>query len=740
MFRTFPIRRRHRASACALFSGLALALLLPACADLAERRRDERRIYADFDEQESRLTATSSAEALLQIARNRDARTGVEVLTTWTRHSDPTVRASAYRSLGLVGGEAVIGPLKGGLEEKDPVARAAATFGLSQVWSWPLGKLHSRRLQEEIALVLDPAEVPPDQIEAIARARSELALAEEPDWSEALMSGKGTEDLFWSMGLLCRNRERSGEVPPTLPKLSSEMLVAGGAGATYALGYCSLAPGQEADEVLSAELLRQGRASDEDRGTYALRALGRFNRPGLREELRGLVLSDGSPRRRVAALRALAEVEESEAPDSSGRELPWEQLLAELLQDKESWLSDEAASLLARVGTVAAWVALHELRGPLNAPQLVALGTLAGSPEARGEPAAPLAPEVVRTAMDSDDEMLRASGLRLALLDAALLGEAERLGELLAWADARDSVGLDLRVVATLALAESREDLVEGPLLQRLGDGDPLVAAAAARGLAEREGEHITQRLALAWEGQGLGETASGEWRLRPQSSPQFREALASALLGRPGLEVEQVFQMRDDPSAAVRMVVYRHAIEKEERTDLGPVPEVLPLPDLADHLYGAGGIKGATLRTTSGEIELALFPRVAPAAVSNFAALADAGYYDGLLVHRVIPDFVVQAGDPSGTGWGGPGWTIRDEFSELPFVRGSLGMARSGRDSSGSQWFITHSRQPHLDRHYTLFGQVIRGWDVLDATRLGDRITSITVHQRGADAPEKSP
>ena len=739
MFRTFSVRRFHSAPAAALLGGLALALLLPACADLAERRRDERRIYADFDEQESRLAATSSAEALLQIARHRDARTGIDVLTTWSLHPDPTVRASAYRSLGLVGGESVIGPLKGGLEDEDPGARAAAIFGLSQVWSWPLGKLHGRRLQEEIALVLDPTDVPPNQIEAIARARSELALAEEPEWSDALVTKKGTEDLFWSMGLLCRNREQIGEAPPGLPQLSVETLIAGGAGATYALGRCPVAQGQEVDEGLIAELLRQGKAKDEDQAVYALRALGRFKRLGLREELRGIVLSDGTPRRRIAALRSLVDVEATEAFDSSERVLPWEQLLAELLQDEEPWLADEAASLLARSGTAAAWVALHELRGPLNASQLVALGTLR-SLEARGEPSAPLAPEITRTAMDSEDEMLRASGLRLALLDAALLGEVTRLRELLAWADARDSGALNLRLAATLALAESRVDLVEGPLLQRLGDDDPLVAAAAARGLAVRDGEHITQRLAAAWEMQHLEGRASGDWRLKPQSSPQFREELASALLGRPGVEVEQVFQMRDDPSVAVRMVVYRYAIEKEERTDLGPVPEVLPLPELADHLYGAGGITGATVRTSSGDIELALFARVAPAAVSNFAALANAGFYDGLLVHRVIPDFLVQAGDPTGTGWGGPGSTIRDEFSNLPFVRGSLGMARSGRDSSGSQWFITHSRQPHLDRHYTLFGQVIRGWEALDATRLGDRIESITVHQRGADAPEKSP
>ena len=133
--------------------------------------------------------------------------------------------------------------------------------------------------------------------------------------------------------------------------------------------------------------------------------------------------------------------------------------------------------------------------------------------------------------------------------------------------------------------------------------------------------------------------------------------------------------------------------------------------------------------------MEFLLFPELAPGAVANFVALAERGFYEGILFHRVVPDFVVQAGDPFGIGWGGPGYTIRDEFSDRPYLRGSLGMARSQPDTAGSQWFVTHSRQPHLDRHYTLFGQMVTGWTVLDELSVGDQIKGITIHRK---SPQK--
>ena len=104
------------------------------------------------------------------------------------------------------------------------------------------------------------------------------------------------------------------------------------------------------------------------------------------------------------------------------------------------------------------------------------------------------------------------------------------------------------------------------------------------------------------------------------------------------------------------------------------------------------------------------LYPYDAPVTVHNFARLADAGFYDGLPFHRVIPDFVAQGGDPRGDGFGGPGHTIPDEINAMSYDVGTLGMALSGPDTGGSQWFITMSRQPHLDHRYTVFGKVVHG------------------------------
>jgi cyclophilin family peptidyl-prolyl cis-trans isomerase len=102
-------------------------------------------------------------------------------------------------------------------------------------------------------------------------------------------------------------------------------------------------------------------------------------------------------------------------------------------------------------------------------------------------------------------------------------------------------------------------------------------------------------------------------------------------------------------------------------------------------------------------------------------------GFYSGLNFHRVVPNFVVQGGDPRGDGWGGPGYAIRSEFSTLSYLTGSIGMASAGKDTEGSQFFITHSPQPHLDGRYTLFGRVVSGQDVVDRLLVDDRLFNIS-------------
>ncbi len=124
-----------------------------------------------------------------------------------------------------------------------------------------------------------------------------------------------------------------------------------------------------------------------------------------------------------------------------------------------------------------------------------------------------------------------------------------------------------------------------------------------------------------------------------------------------------------------------------------------------------------ATLRTSHGPIEVELFDEDAPKTVENFLTLARQGFYDGVVFHRVIPGFMIQGGDPTGTGTGGPGYTFEDEINAHRVERGALAMANAGPDTNGSQFFIvTAESAPWLDGKHTVFGRVTRGMDVVDA------------------------
>jgi cyclophilin family peptidyl-prolyl cis-trans isomerase len=126
--------------------------------------------------------------------------------------------------------------------------------------------------------------------------------------------------------------------------------------------------------------------------------------------------------------------------------------------------------------------------------------------------------------------------------------------------------------------------------------------------------------------------------------------------------------------------------------------------------------MRQAILHTSEGAIELELYPNEAPKTVENFVKLARNGFYEGVIFHRVIPDFMIQGGDPTGTGTGGPGYEFEDEFNEHRVVRGALAMANAGPNTNGSQFFIvTAEATPWLDGKHTVFGKVTSGMDVVD-------------------------
>jgi peptidyl-prolyl cis-trans isomerase B (cyclophilin B) len=140
--------------------------------------------------------------------------------------------------------------------------------------------------------------------------------------------------------------------------------------------------------------------------------------------------------------------------------------------------------------------------------------------------------------------------------------------------------------------------------------------------------------------------------------------------------------------------------------------------------------MKKAIIETDKGNIVLELFEKDAPKTVANFEKLIRQGFYNGLTFHRVIPDFVIQGGCPKGDGTGGPGYSIKCEINPQKHGKGALSMAHAGKDTGGSQFFITHSAQPHLDGAHTVFGKVIEGMDVVQKIRPGDVMNRLRVEE----------
>ncbi|MBK9088750.1 MAG: peptidylprolyl isomerase [Holophagales bacterium] len=280
-------------------------------------------------------------------------------------------------------------------------------------------------------------------------------------------------------------------------------------------------------------------------------------------------------------------------------------------------------------------------------------------------------------------------------------------------------------------------------------DAAPALASYLVRALADADGSVRAVALDIAAplaSGPGADAAVQPVWRAAYDSALASREAdvVASALDAAVSLAdggCALLAARRDDADDLVRTRARRLLVEK-----CGEDPGTFARHPFATRLSGAdyrrlaqlgeSGRLVATISTTRGSFEVELLPREAPMTVGSFVALARKGFFDGTTIHRVVPDFVVQAGDPRGDGTGGPDYALRDELNPLPYVRGRVGMALSGPDTGGSQWFVTLSRQPHLDGAYTVFGEVTAGMDVVERIEQNDRLLSVRVREEGRGVP----
>jgi cyclophilin family peptidyl-prolyl cis-trans isomerase len=280
-------------------------------------------------------------------------------------------------------------------------------------------------------------------------------------------------------------------------------------------------------------------------------------------------------------------------------------------------------------------------------------------------------------------------------------------------------------------------------------DAAPSLASRLVEALADSDGSVQAVALDIAAplaSGPGADAAVKKAWSAAFASALASREpdlvasALdAAAVLAEGGCAL--LAARRDDADDLVRARARRLLVEK-----CGEDPGTFSRRSFVTRLSGAdyrrlaqvaeSGRLVATVSTTRGAFEAELLSRDAPMTVDSFAELARKGYFDGTTIHRVVPDFVVQAGDPRGDGTGGPDYALRDELNALPYVRGRIGMALSGPDTGGSQWFVTLSRQPHLDGAYTVFGDVIAGMDVVERIEQNDRLVSVGVREERRRVP----
>jgi cyclophilin family peptidyl-prolyl cis-trans isomerase/HEAT repeat protein len=281
----------------------------------------------------------------------------------------------------------------------------------------------------------------------------------------------------------------------------------------------------------------------------------------------------------------------------------------------------------------------------------------------------------------------------------------------------------DQRVVppAIEALAASKPQGFEKMLLEKLRADDFAVRAAAATALGELKSAAVIPALLEAYK-IALGDLAY-----------DARDALLTAINAiEPATGRQMLRQALLDKDWALRLraaTLLRQAGATDVDADMRPAPSdvgadearmlALVNPKYSPHAF---------IETDKGTIEIELAVLDAPLTVDNFVTLARKGYFNGLAVHRVVPDFVVQDGDPRGDGGGGPGYTIRDELNQRPYLRGTVGMALAGKDTGGSQFFITHSPQPHLDARYTVFGHVVNGMEVVDRIAPSDIVRSVRI------------
>lgn len=626
-------------------------------------------------------------------------------------NSDAEVRAAAARALGRIGDESSVAALVGAIEDRDPDVRREVVFALGQ-----LGK--------------------PEALDALKRVAASNAAADER--REAVLAlGKVT------------GKSASSAILPFLADPNPAVR-----------GDAALALARTADSLAASDLKPLLADADATVRARAAWAAGRLKARDLAVSLRPLV-NDAAPEVRLAATKAIADVEDAGAVADLAKvvgDADW-RVRVNVATALGKTRSRDAIANLAKLGKdanvhvrAAAAAALEFIPYHYTRDDLLFALEKDVEPEVRGATMNVFAvgqenrPEavvehftscgdssqfVVGRAFESfaDASRRMADGLPLGTwrggvsfyMNGRLKNEQAPLTE-------------KIHAAYNLGAFDVAEPWPRATLLTCLEKHPWAITAAAIHGLgelvpadADQRRRHIEQTPAT------LGEVLAKN----PDAAKHtdIRLAIAEALGNFDTPDSKRILaQLILDPDFNVR----NQAAESSEKLGL-PRPTIRPageLPGAAeplaeDYVKSRAGRFTAVVKTSRGTFEIELLHREAPRTVQNFVTLAEKGFYDGTSFHRVVPNFVAQGGCPIGNGWGDPGYTIRCETSPLRYERGTVGMAHAGKDTGGSQFFVAHSPQPHLDGRYTIFGKVVKGMEVVDEIRIEDVIESVKIKKK---------
>jgi cyclophilin family peptidyl-prolyl cis-trans isomerase/HEAT repeat protein len=634
------------------------------------------------------------------------------------RHPDALVRAEAAVAIGRIG-DAAGGPvLVDLLSDPDTAVRAEAAFAI--------GLLHDTAAVEELARRLDAfpqVASDPDQLEMVT-ALARIGGPRAASAIEALLQrhppSGGTDDPATSRALLesWRLRQRA-------PAARLDEYARAGSGdwrrnATYSTARLAALGALPDAGAAAAALVEAASDSDPLTRSYAARGLtaavadsAHLGRETFVARLR-VLLSDDDAQVRITALRSLGTYRDSALAG----------LALQRLVDPDPNAVVQAVQTLGALGGSRAIAALEERfgRGASFAVQRAALAALAQAAPAR-------VLEVGQAWRTAADWRLRAAFTE-ALGSVQTAAARSALQELAGDTEPR----VIETALASLETVVPRGDTVLFALARsRLASPDVMVRAAAIDVLDREREAALVPDLVAAYR-RAAGDDAS-DARLAVVT------ALGHLVRADPAREATVAREFlgavpRSGDYLVRRAVAEQLGADAERRYWGGVYPvetgrsaedyrnlvRTVELPALE-----SGTLPQVTIETDHGNLVLQLYAGDAPLTVQNFLRLVDRRFFDGSRWHRVVPNFVIQDGDPRGDGNGGPGWVIRDEINRRRYDRGAVGMALSGPDTGGSQFFVTHSPQPHLDGGYTVFGHVVQGTDVLDQIVQGDRIRRIT-------------